>query len=138
MLTTPYKVVNPGVDDTLRYNSGNNLASVQNNRYTNSWVFITGDPDEPVHIYIDDDEYVTIAAARAAGPVNRAALTSPEDKLIYRVTYRNVGGTPTYIETADYRTVTSLPSTYVPTDHGSLAGLLDEGYGFGDARGESV
>ena len=33
-LTTPYKVVNPGVDDNLRYNSGTTLAA-DNNKYVN-------------------------------------------------------------------------------------------------------
>ena len=39
VLTTPYKVVTPGADSNLRYNSGTALATVDNNKYANYWVF---------------------------------------------------------------------------------------------------
>ena len=122
VLSTPYKVVNPGVDDTLYYNNVNALATVTNNRFTCSWVFISADQDDSVHIYIDDDEYVNIADAREALPPARGALTSPEDKLIYKVIYKNVGGTPTYIEAEDFRASAESPGG-ITTDHGSLSNL---------------
>lgn len=126
-LTTPYKVVNPGVDSNLRYNSGNNLATVDNNKYVNSWVFISGDTSYPVHIVIGTAQYATIALARAATLPSLGALPSAEEKIIFKVTYQNNGGTPDYIETTDYRSSSNLPTgSYVATDHGSLAGLTDD------------
>lgn len=126
-LTTPYKVVNPGVDNNLRYNNGNNLATVDNNKYVNYWVFITGDTTHPVHIVIGTAQYATIALARAATLPSLGSLPSAEEKIIYKITYQNNGGTPDYIESTDYRSSSSLPSTsYVATDHGSLAGLTDD------------
>jgi hypothetical protein len=122
----PYKVVGGG-DNNLRYNSGNSLATVGNNKYVNYWVFITADVDHPVHVFIGTAEYVTLALARAATLPSFGALASAEDKPIFKVTYQNNGGTPDYIETTDYRSSSNLPSTsYVATDHGSLAGLLDD------------
>jgi hypothetical protein len=125
--TTPYKTVNPGVDDTLQYNNGNSLATVDNNKYVNMWVFITPDMTHSVHIVIGTAQYATIALARAATVPSLGTLGTAENKLIYKVTYQNNGGTPDYIETTDYRTSSNLPvSSYVAPDHGALTGLSDD------------
>lgn len=123
--TTPYKVVGGG-DTNLRYNNGNALATVSNNKYMNQWVFITADITHPVNIVIGTAEYNTIALARAASVPSLGSLVSAEAKLIYKITYQNDGGSPLYIESTDYRSSSNLPSTsYVATDHGSLSGLSD-------------
>lgn len=125
-LTTPYKVVNPGVDGNLRYNNGTALATADNNKYVNQFVFITGDISHPVHIIIGTTQHTLISDARLAPIPSLGALTSAESKLIYRITYRNVGGTPDYIESIDYRSVSNEPiGSYIPTDHGTLTGLTD-------------
>jgi hypothetical protein len=125
-LTTPYKAVNPGVDDSLRYNSGTALATADNNKYVNQFVFITNDVSHPVHIVIGTTQHVLLTDARSAPIPSLGALTSAENKLIYRITYRNSGGSPEYIETMDYRSLSGVStSTYVATDHGTLAGLTD-------------
>jgi len=124
--TTPYKVVNPGIDDTLQYNNGNALASVGNAQFVNNWVYITNDANEPVKIVIGQATYGTIAGARTEDPstLSLGVLPSPEFKLIYKITYKNVNGTPTYQETTDFRAVSTLPTgTYIPTQHSTLAGL---------------
>ncbi|GAG08661.1 unnamed protein product, partial [marine sediment metagenome] len=127
VLDTPYKVVNPGVDDTLYYNNGNALATVGNNKYVNYWVFITPDTSEPVNIVLGTEYYNTIALVRAGTIPSLGDLPSPEFKLIYKITYQNDGGTPDYIETTDYRASSNLPiGSYVAADHGALAGLADD------------
>ena len=89
--------------------------------------FITPDVDEPVHVVIGTAQYTTLALARAATLPSLGALPSAEEKIIYKMTYQNNGGTPDYIEATDYRTTSNLPSTsYVATDHGALAGLGDD------------
>lgn len=126
-LTTPYKVVNPGVDSNLRYNNGTALATVDNNKYMNQWVFATGDVSHPIHVLIGTAQYNTIALARAASVPSFGSLESAETKLIYKLTFQNNGGTPDYIEATDYRTTGLLPTgSYVATDHGALAGLADD------------
>ena len=125
VLTTPYKVVTPGSDTNLRYNNGTALATVDNNKYANYWVFLTPDVDEPVHVVIGTAQYTTLALARAAAVPSLGSLPSAEERLIYKVTYQNNGGSPDYMEATDYRIGDGLPSTsYVASDHGALAGLV--------------
>jgi hypothetical protein len=120
---TPYKAV----AGTLQFNNGTTLTAVDNNKYANYWVFITPDVDNPVNIVIGTAQYTTLALARAATLPSLGSLGTAENKLIYKITYQNNGGTPDYIEATDYRSSSNLPSTnYVATDHGSLAGLSDD------------
>jgi hypothetical protein len=119
-LTTPYKTVT-GV---IQYNNGNTLTSADNNKYVNQWVFVTGDVSHPIHIVIGTAQYTTITLARAASVPSLGSLASAETKLIYKVTYQNVGGTPTYVEATDYRASSNLPTgSYVATSHTSLSNL---------------
>ncbi|MCP3681688.1 MAG: hypothetical protein GY861_03265 [bacterium] len=122
--STPYKT--DGTD--LQYNNGTALASANNNRYVNYFFFMTPDTTDPVHIVIGDDQYTTKAAAIDAPIPSLGALPSAENLLIYKVTYKNnSGGTHAHQNTTDFRTSSTSPSTgYVPTDHGSLAGLSDD------------
>lgn len=125
-LTTPYKVVNPGVDNNLRYNNGTSLATADNNKYVNSWIFATNDT-VPIYVVIGTAQYATQALANAAGVPSLGSLPTAEAKLIYKVMYQNNGGTPDYIQATDYRSSSNLPvSNYVATDHGSLSGLSDD------------
>jgi hypothetical protein len=111
----------------LQYNNGTALASVGVAKFVNYWVFASGDVSYPIHSIIGTTDYNTIALARSASMPSFGGLPSAEEKIIYKVTYQNVGGTATYVETTDYRSATNLPNTsYVPTDHGSLAGLADD------------
>jgi hypothetical protein len=50
-------------------------------------------------------------------------LSTREWKLLYRAIYRNVGGTATYIESADYREINTGPaSSYTSASHTVLTG----------------
>ena len=124
-LSTPYKVVNPGVDDTLQYNNGTALASIGTAKFALYWVYIVNDPVDPVHIVIGQAEYNTIAAARLASSADLSLGTLPsvEMKLIYKLIYKNVGGNPIYQEAQDFRSVSSLPAQYIATNHPNLTGL---------------
>lgn len=121
--TTPYKVVGGG-DNNLRYNNGTALATAGLNRYVNYWVFVTSDVDTPIHIALGTAEYVTLAGAREATLPALGELATPEAKIIYKITYQNLVTGPDYIETTDYRSVSSLPTgNFVPTEHSTLTGL---------------
>lgn len=124
--TTPYKVVNPGVNDTLQYNNGNALVNADNNKYVNYWVFISPDLTDPVWVVIGTQQHTLLSAAMAETPPNLGVLPSAEAKLIYKILYRNVGGTPDYIDVADYRASSVLPGGTGILDHGSMAGLGDD------------
>lgn len=112
----------------LYYNNGNVLTPAGANRFVAVWVFVTDAIDTPVIVVIGQREDANIADARANNTYASLALgVMPyvEYKLIYRVILKN-DGTP-YVETQDYRSASSLPgSVFVATDHGTLAGLLDD------------
>jgi len=122
--TTPYKT-NAGV---LQYNNGNALADADNNKYVDYWMFITPDTTDPVWIIIGTQQHVLISSAREEGVPSFGQLPTEETKLIYRLIYRNVGGSPSFIEATDFR-ATPETAAAVTTDHGSLAGLGDDDHG---------
>ena len=106
---------------TLQYDDGDGTpADVTNNRYSTQWVYASNDPLEPIYVVIGQNNSVNLSDARnATAPIIN--LSTAEWKLIYRVIYRNQGGTPTYIEAADFRTVqTGVPTSAITTDHAAL------------------
>lgn len=121
--TTIYKTVL----GTIQYNDGNALADVDNNKYVAYWVFATGDVSNPIYSFMGQRQDTTIANARNNNTINSLTFSTwptVESRLLYRVIFRNAGGTPDYIESADYRNVTQLPSSpYVATDHQALSNL---------------
>lgn len=111
----------------LIYNNGTATAATTNNRFINSFFYVTPNANNPIFIIVGTGEYTTSAAAQAAAIPSLGALPNPEFKLIYKATYKNVsGGTPTYESVTDFRTSSNLPGGYVATDHGSLTGLGDD------------
>ena len=115
---------------TLRYNSGNSLLAVPTSNYCAYWVFASNavSPAKAIVVVIGQRQDTSIANARANNVYDSltfGSLPFKEMKLLYRVIYRNVGGTPTHVETADYRSISNLPSgTYVATSHSTLGDLL--------------
>lgn len=115
--STPYRAV----AGALKYDDGSGtLADVTSGRYSTQWVFCSNDSTEPIYVVIGQNNSVSLADARnAARPTIN--LSTAEWKLIYRVIYRNLAGTPTYIEAADFRTVqTGVPTTATTNDHAAL------------------
>jgi hypothetical protein len=112
---------------TLRYNNGNNLADVPVANYVAYWMFATNDPDTPITFLMGQRVDVTLANARSNNTytsLSFGVLPYKEMKLLFRVLLQNLGGTATYIETQDYRSVSNLPAgTYVATSHSTLTGL---------------
>lgn len=115
-VTTPYKAI-AGV---LQYDSNGSLSGVTNNSYVCNYVYGTSDVNYPVYVIVGQAQYGNVTNARLDSlPI--IPLSTAEWKLLYRVIYRNVGGTATYIESADYRNVSSGPAgTSVLNDHNSL------------------
>lgn len=117
-ITTPYKVA-AGV---IQYDNAGTLTNVTNNRYVNSYVYATGDQDYPIAVLVGQAEHPNIAGARNED-FPSILLSTAEWKLLYRVTYRNAAGTPTYIEEEDFRLVSSGPAVDGgSTDHAGLTG----------------
>lgn len=121
--TAPYKAI----AGTLQYNNGNTLTPVPVSSYVANWVYATNSTTRPIQVIAGQRVDATIANARTNNTpdtLSLGTLPSAEMKLLYRVIYRNVAGTATYIETADYRNVTPVPNgAFTPTDHSALSNL---------------
>lgn len=121
--TTYYKEVT----GTLQYNNGNALANVGNNKYIAMWVFATNDTTTPITALMGQRQDTTLAQARANNKFESLTLgTLPfqEMKILYRVLLRNQGGTTTWIENQDLRSISNIPAgTFIATDHGVLTNL---------------
>lgn len=108
-ISTPYKAS----AGTLQYDGGSglvNVATTGGGRYANYFVYAAPIADYPIQVVVGQAEYASLSAAQS-GALPTIPLTTVEWKLIYRLTYRNVAGTATFIEAADYRTVSSGPPT---------------------------
>lgn len=119
----PYKTV-AGI---IQYNNSTALANVTAGNYVAYWVFATNDIAIPIAVLMGQRQDATLESARTNNLFANLALgTFPyqDAKLLYRVIYQNVAGTPTYIEAQDYRTASNLPSgVFIVPEHNSLRGL---------------
>jgi len=118
---TPYKEVN----SNLVYNDGTTLTEATANRFVNYYVYMTPDVVDPVHIFIGTAQYTTLAGAQAAPIPSLGDLPGAENKLIYSIIYKN-SATIAWQHTTDFRASNPSGSTYIPVDHGTLAGLTDD------------
>lgn len=111
----------------MRYNNGNNLADCSTNDYVAMWVYATNFTTDPFTVIIGQRVDTTIANARANNTPDSLVLGSlpaAEIKLLYRVIFRQLVSSVSYIESADYRTISYIPSgTYSATDHSILSKL---------------
>jgi hypothetical protein len=119
-ISTPYPV-NP-IDGVMQYDNGGTLANVSTNHYVAYWIYCSNDPIEPIYIVAGQTTSTNINTIRNIG-LPEIRLSTAEWKLLYKVIYRNVGGTtPTYTEALDYRSVqtgTPIAATSI-SDHTSL------------------
>lgn len=106
---TPY-AVNAGA---LQYDLNGVLTNASNNNYIVNWVFATNDKDYPVAVVVGQTQNATLIGARNAAQPTFPNITTREWKLLYSVMYRNAAGTPTFIESVDYRNASSLPNATV-------------------------
>jgi hypothetical protein len=106
--STPY-LVSGG---TLQFDSAGTATNVASGKYVINDVYATTDTTSPIWIRVGTTEYATLTDAQAALSTATAAWTGlslQELKLLYRVIYRNQGGSPTFISATDYRTSSTVP-----------------------------
>jgi hypothetical protein len=114
--TTPYSTTG-----TLQWDNGGTLATVGVSKFVCNYIYATNDIHYPIYIMVGQTEHATIANARNDNLPAIPSLATMEWKLLYRVIYKNVGGTPTYQEATDFRQVSSGPaSSYTPASHTAL------------------
>lgn len=118
-VSTPYKPSGGGV---LQYDAAGTLTDATVNRYVNSYVYATNGSAYPIVVVVGQAQHVNLAGARnEAFP--SILLNTAEWKLLYRATYQNVGGTPTYVEALDLRLQSTGPATTAASvDHAGLTG----------------
>jgi hypothetical protein len=108
--TKPYAVAG-GV---LQYDNAGTLTNVPGAGHVTNWVYATNNPLAPIATVVST-QTGTLAQARLFSP---PALPTPVRswKLCFSVIYKNNGGTPTFIESSDYRSsMALLPPTIITT-----------------------
>ena len=144
---TNFPVVNySGGDNLLAYNEWTGatwqLSEVSNNDFVLTHLIATNDPDQPMIGVVGQEEYPTLATARAGatielGQISSENFPSAEYKLIATVIYQTkttftntvkaiIASTDEGADYIDWRTTNVAPSTGLVTDHGSLSGLADD------------
>lgn len=102
----------------LQFDDAGVISPVTNLGYIKNYVFATPDVSVPIMCYIGQTEYLgggALEACRAEALPVFPNVPNAELKLIYTTIWRNFGGTPTFIESEDYRDVTSLPGGAITT-----------------------
>jgi len=99
----------------LQYDNAGALTSVGLNKHIMLWVYATNDPALPIYSVIGQEEFSTPSLARASSQILPPNISTREWVLIYSVMYKNVGGTPTYIEKSDYRAAAQQAGGVVDT-----------------------
>jgi hypothetical protein len=109
-----------------QYDNNGTLTNVTNNYYMCVYFYATNDIDSPIYVVLGQAQYQQLAPAESESPTSLVIPTLPtaEFKLLYKVIIRYQGGAANYIDTFDYRTLSSLPGGNVsPSDHNGLLSL---------------
>ena len=121
-VNVPYKDTVGDGSGTLQYDNAGTLTNAPVNRYVNSWVYATNVPAYPIVVVVGQGEHVTLTGAQNES-LPSILLPTAEWKLLYRTTYRNVGGVATHIAEQDFRTTSTGPAgSPASTDHAGLTG----------------
>lgn len=121
-IDVPYKDTVGDGSGVLQYDNAGTLTNAANNRYVNSYVYATNVTAYPIVVVVGQAEHVTQVAAENES-LPSILLDIAEWKLLYRTTYRNVGGTATFIAQQDFRTTSTGPAgSPANTDHAGLTG----------------
>lgn len=105
---------------TLQYDNSGVLTNTTPNQRVCSYVFATSDSVYPIQVVVGQNAHGTLSDAQNE-PLPSILINTAEWKLIYKIIYQNVGGTVTYVESSDYRTVSTGPaSSPSPSSHSAL------------------
>jgi hypothetical protein len=109
---------------TIQYDNAGTLTNVSTSQYVNSWVYAVpgkSSTTAEIAVVVGQAQYSSLTAAQSGSAPAFPGMSTLEWKLLYRVTYRNVAGTATYVEAVDYRAIQSGPAVSLNvTDHASL------------------
>lgn len=98
------------VAGALKWDNGGTITSVTDGSFVRNFVYATDDVDVPIAVITGRAEYTNIDDARVSAFPTLPNIQVAEYKLIYTTTWKNVGGTPTFIESIDYRIATGTPN----------------------------
>lgn len=118
------------VEDIIQYDNNGVLTNVPNNNYVAYWIFAVANATTPIISIMGqriDNKLPDALENNTLANLDLADVPSPEIVLLYRVILRRSGTNESVVDTTDFRTASNLPvAHYVPTDHGTLAGLTDQ------------
>lgn len=105
----------------------NGLVDVDNNKYFVTWILTTNTyPSSECIFVMGRNQYNSQALAEAEAPPALSTAPSAEILILYQLVMQRNGAAVIWKHTSDFRRVSSVASNYVATDHGALAGLLED------------
>jgi hypothetical protein len=105
-ITAPYSATS-----TLSYDNAGTLTQVPNTNYVMNWVYATDDISNPISVVVGQSVSGSLTAIRASAQPTFPSISVREWKLLYSIIYQRNGASVSFIESADYRTVSTLPGT---------------------------
>ena len=113
----------------LAYDNEGTLAAVNNNNYTNYWIYASTDSGgysvtaaQPIYILMGQNQHNTADLADNAA-LPQIPLTTREWKLLYRVVYQRTSGGIRFIKAVDLRTNPIIAGNEISvTNHNALVG----------------
>jgi hypothetical protein len=118
-----------GGEGRPQYDNAGTLAELASNEFGVYYLVATNDITSPIISLMGQAAYGTLAAARAAAytSLNLGSLPTPEFKVLYKIIVDATAFSGEFEEVQDLRSNPQLVGgAPVLTDHGSLAGLLDD------------
>jgi hypothetical protein len=115
------------VSGALKYDNAGSLADVAIASYVTNWLYGSNDKDNGFYLVVGQATHGTLVNARAATLPTFPNIPGPEMKILYQVIWRNVSGTPTYVESNDYRSASTLPAGGTPSITAGSVSFLPAG-----------
>jgi hypothetical protein len=98
------------ISGALQYDTVSGISPVSDGYYIRNLIYATNDVNNPITCIVAQIQYNNINDARTTPFPNIPTYISNEIKLLYSVIWKNVGGTPTYVESSDFRTAPTQPN----------------------------
>lgn len=111
----------------LQYDNAGTLTNVTDGYFVRNFIMVTNSSFGPITCRISQGQYLNINDARDSNPPTSLAGIANESREIYSVIWQNIGGTPTFIESTDFRNSATKPDglpAKTPMFLGSLTDVL--------------
>jgi hypothetical protein len=113
------------VSGVLQYDNAGTLTPVTDGYFIRNTIIVSNSSSAPIVCRVAQSQFLNINDARNSEPPTAVSYLSNETRQIYSVIWKNVGGTPTFVEYADFRKAPTLPNGFIAKTPRYLDGLED-------------